>query len=50
MTLKQRSVGRLKTAEMKSMRHTAGHSLLDHGRNGDILEVLKVDRDEKELA
>jgi hypothetical protein len=36
--MKYEDVTRLKTAEMKSMRHAAGYSLLDHGRNVDILE------------
>jgi hypothetical protein len=45
--LKQRDIRRLKTAEMKFMKHTAGYSLLDHTRNEDILEELKVDRVER---
>jgi hypothetical protein len=28
---------------MKFMKHTAGYSLLDHRRNEDILEELRVD-------
>jgi len=32
------------------MRHTAGYSLLDHRRNEDILEELKVDSVKKKLA
>jgi hypothetical protein len=42
-TLKQRDVRRLKTAEMKFMRCKAGHSLLSHIRNEDILKELKAD-------
>jgi hypothetical protein len=32
---------RLKVAEMKFTRHTAGYSLLDHRRNEVILEEVK---------
>jgi hypothetical protein len=39
-TLKQRDVRKLKTAEMKFIRHTAGYSLLDHISNEDILQEL----------
>jgi len=42
-TLKQRDIRRLKTAEKKFMRRTAGYNLLDHRRNEDILEEIKVD-------
>jgi hypothetical protein len=35
---------------MKFMRRTAEYSLLDHRRNEDILEELKVDSVEKKLA
>jgi hypothetical protein len=35
---------------MKFIRITAGYSLLDHRRNADILEDLKVDPVEKRLA
>jgi hypothetical protein len=28
---------------MKFLRHTAGYNLLDHRRNGDILEERKAD-------
>jgi hypothetical protein len=41
-TLKQRDVRRLKAAEIKFMRCTAGYSLLDQRRNVDILEEIKV--------
>jgi hypothetical protein len=41
---------RPKIAEMTCMRHTAGYSLLDHRRNEDILEELKVDSVKKKLA
>jgi hypothetical protein len=37
-TLKQRDITRLKRAEMKFMRYTVGCILLEHRRNGDILE------------
>jgi hypothetical protein len=40
--LNQRDIRRLKAAEMKFIRRTAGYSLLDHRRNEDILEELKV--------
>jgi hypothetical protein len=41
---KQSCIRRLKAAEMQFMRSLTGYSSLDHGRNGDILEELKVDR------
>jgi hypothetical protein len=41
-TLKQRDIRKLKKAEVKFMRHTAGYSLFDHRRNEDV-EELKVD-------
>jgi hypothetical protein len=41
---------RLKTAEIKYVRHTAGYSLLEHRRNEDILEEFRPDPDQKELA
>jgi len=40
-TLKQRSIKSLKTAEMKFMRRTAGHSLLDHRNSENISEGLQ---------
>jgi hypothetical protein len=49
-TLKQRHVGSLKTAEMKFMRRTVRHSFLDHRRNEEILEELKLDPFEKKLT
>jgi len=48
--MKQTDIRRLKTAEMKFMRSTAGYSLLDNRRNECILEELKVDPVEKKLA
>jgi hypothetical protein len=33
---------RLRTAEMKYLRRTAGHTLLNHKRNEEILEELHV--------
>jgi hypothetical protein len=48
--LNQRDIRRLKAAEMKFMRRTAGYSLLDHRRNEDILEELRVDPVKKKLA
>jgi hypothetical protein len=47
IALKQRDTGRLKRAEMKFIQLTAGYSLLDHRRNGDILEEIKVDTAER---
>jgi hypothetical protein len=43
-------IRRLKTAEMKSIRRTARCSLLDHRRNENILEELKIDTIEKNLG
>jgi uncharacterized protein HemY len=48
--LKQKEVRRLKTAEMKFMRRTAGYGLLDQRRNEDILEGLKVGSVQKKPA
>jgi len=42
-------IRRLKTAEMKFMRHTTEYSLLDH-RKIDIFEELKVHPVGKEIA
>jgi hypothetical protein len=47
---KQKDIRRLKTAEMKLMRYTAGYSLLGHRGNEDILEELKVDPVTEKLA
>jgi hypothetical protein len=44
------SVRRLKTAEMKFMRCTTGCSVLDHGRNEDVSEKLKVNPVKKKLS
>jgi hypothetical protein len=41
---------RPKTAEMKFIRRTARCGLLDHKRNKDILEELKVDPAGKKLS
>jgi hypothetical protein len=41
-TLKQNDIRRLKTAEMKFMKRTAGYSLLDNRRNY-MSEEFKVD-------
>jgi hypothetical protein len=49
-TVKHRDVRKLKRAEMKSMRHTAGYNLLDHKRIYDFLEELEVDAVVKTLA
>jgi hypothetical protein len=46
-TLKERGTERLRAAEMKFMRLTAGHNLMGHRRNEDILKELQVDRDEE---
>jgi hypothetical protein len=48
--LRQRVIRILKTAEIKFMRRTEGYSLLDHRRNEDILEELKLNPVEKKLA
>jgi hypothetical protein len=40
----------LNTAEMKFMRCTGGHSLLDHTRNEVILEGLNVNPVKKKVA
>jgi hypothetical protein len=48
--LKQRDIRRLKTAEMKFKRSTAGYSSLDPRRNEGILEQVKIDPVEKKLA
>jgi len=48
--MKQSDTGRLKTAEMKFTRRTAGYSLLDRRRHEDILEELKADPVEKKSA
>jgi hypothetical protein len=45
--MKRRDIRRLKTAEMKFMRRTAGYSLLNDRRNEDIFEEIKVDSVEK---
>jgi hypothetical protein len=42
-------VTRPNRAETKSTTHTAGHSLLDHRRNEDILEEREVVPVEKKL-
>jgi hypothetical protein len=47
-TLIQKDV-RLKKTEIEFMRRTAGWSLLDHRRNEDVLEELKIDSTEKKL-
>jgi len=46
----QRDIRRLKTTEMEFMRRTAGYSLLDHRKNENILEELKVDPIENKLT
>jgi hypothetical protein len=43
------NIRRLKTAEMKFMKHTAGYNLLDHRRK-DILEELLVEPVKNKLA
>jgi ABC-type ATPase involved in cell division len=48
--LNQRDIGRLKTTEINFMRRTAGYILLDHRKNEDILEEIKVDPVENKLA
>jgi hypothetical protein len=49
-TFKQGDIRRLKTAEMKFMRPTAGYSLLYHKRNEDILVEFEVDPLIKKVA
>jgi hypothetical protein len=41
-TIKHCDKNRPRTAEMKYLQRTAGHSLLDHKRNEEILEELHV--------
>jgi hypothetical protein len=41
-TIRKAGDKRLQAAEMKFMRKTAGFTLLDHKRNEEILEKLKV--------
>jgi hypothetical protein len=48
--LKQRDMRRLKKAEMKCMKPTAGYRLLDHRRSEDNLEELEVCPVEKKLS
>jgi hypothetical protein len=48
--MKQRYIRRLKTVEMKFMRHTAGYSLLHHRRNENILEEHKSRPSRKEIS
>jgi hypothetical protein len=48
--LKQRDIRRLKTAEMKFMRRTAGYSLLDDRESEDISEEIKVHPVEEKLS
>jgi hypothetical protein len=43
-TLKQRDIRRLKSAEMKCMRCTAGYGLLHHRSNEEVLEEVKTSR------
>jgi hypothetical protein len=45
----QRNKG-IKATEKKLIRRTAGYSLLDHRRDGDISEKIKVDPVEKKLS
>jgi hypothetical protein len=40
--IEPKDIKRLKTAEMKFIRHTAGYSLLDRRKNEDILEEFRV--------
>lgn len=37
-TLKQRDIRRLKAADMKFIKWTAGYNVLDHTRNEDVVE------------
>jgi hypothetical protein len=48
--LKQRDIGRVKPTEMKFMRRITRCSLLGQRRYEDILEKLKVDKVENNLA
>ncbi|KAJ4428270.1 hypothetical protein ANN_24287 [Periplaneta americana] len=48
--LKQRDISRLRAAEMKYLRRTAGYTLLDHKRNEDILQELKMQPLEEKIA
>jgi hypothetical protein len=49
-TLKQCDKNRLRTAEMKYLRRTAGYTLLDFKRNEEILEELHVTSLEEKLC
>jgi hypothetical protein len=42
-TLRQNDKKGLTSVEMEFFRRTAGYTLFDHKRNGDILEELKVE-------
>jgi hypothetical protein len=42
LTIKECDKNRLRTAEMKYLRRTAGHTFLNHKRNEEILEELHV--------
>lgn len=48
--LKQRDISRLRAAEMKYLRRTAGYTLLDHKRNEDILQELNMQPLEEKIT
>jgi hypothetical protein len=50
LTTKQELVNRQNTAQIKFLRSTAGYNLLEHRRNEDILDEIRVDFIEKKLA
>jgi hypothetical protein len=48
-TFRQNNKNRLTTIEMKFSRRTAGYTLFDHKRNGEILEQLKAEPVDEKL-
>ncbi|KAJ4443944.1 hypothetical protein ANN_05733, partial [Periplaneta americana] len=47
---KQRDISRLRSAEKKYLRRTAGYTLLDHKRNKDILQKLNMQPLEEKIT
>jgi len=43
LDIEKTDIRSIQTVEMKFMKRTARYSLLDHKRNEDLLEELKVD-------
>jgi DNA-binding sugar fermentation-stimulating protein len=48
-TLRQKDKNRLTSTEMNFSRRRAGYTLLDHKRNEEILEELRVERGDEKL-